>query len=427
VHALGTVISASINRKLDAGHRPLDRLRERIARHIDARVADRDAAALISALAVGVTGAMSREQWRIFNATGTTHLVAISGLHVTLFAVIAFALARAVWSAFLYRFVSWPRETFAAITGFIAATAYATLAGLSVPTQRTLIMLGVWLLTRCMARVMPPFHSFALALVMVLLLDPFAPLTPGFWLSFGAMAAIILTTSTRFARRPVLVEALAVQGAVTLALIPLTFASFGSVSLIGPLVNLVAIPAMSWVFVPTILLSIALAPASSVASDTVLHLAAWMHEAGWPWLAAAADVPWALAHATPPVWWYAVASIGILVSLTPLPLAVRIAPLIGVLPLAASVDATPTHGTAEITILDVGEGTAVVVQTAHHVLVYDTGDVYGTEGRTAETVLVPFLRSRGVRRIDTLVLSRLTPAGATAVTAVLSENPETEI
>jgi competence protein ComEC len=288
-------------------------------------------------------------------------------------------------------------------------------------------MLGVWLLTRCMARATPPFHSFALALVIVLVLDSFAPLTPGFWLSFGAMAAIILTTGTRFARRPMLAEALAVQGAVTLALIPLTFASFGSVSLIGPLVNIVAIPAMSWVFVPTILLSIALAPLAPVASDAVLHLAAWMHDAGWPWLAAAADVPWALVHATPPIWWYAVASICVLIGLMPLPLALRIAPLIGVLPLAASVDAPPTRGTAEITILDVGEGTAVVVQTAHHVLVYDTGDVYGTEGRTAETVLIPFLRSRGVRQIDTLVLSRLTPAGAPGVTALLAELPVTEI
>ena len=427
VHALGSVISASINRKIDTGHRPLDALRERIAHHIDARIADRDAAALISALAVGVTGAMSREQWRIFNATGTTHLVAISGLHVTLFAVIAFAAARSLWSSFLYRWVRWPRETFAAVIGFVSATGYATLAGLSVPTQRTLIMLGVWLLTRCMARAMPPFHSFALALVIVLALDPFAPLTPGFWLSFGAMAAIILTTSPRFARRPVLLEALAVQGAVTLALVPLTLASFGSVSLIGPLVNLIAIPLMSWIFVPTILLSIALAPLTPTASDAVLRLAAWMHDVGWPWLAAAADVPWALAHATPPVWWYAIASVCVLVGLMPVPLGLRIAPLIGVLPLAVSADAAPVNGTAEITILDVGEGTAVVVQTAHHTLVYDTGDVYGSEGRTAETVLIPFLRSRGVRRIDALVLSRLTPAGAPGVTALLAELPVTEV
>jgi competence protein ComEC len=183
----------------------------------------------------------------------------------------------------------------------------------------------------------------------------------------------------------------------------------------------VAIPAMSWVFVPTILLAIA------TGSDTVLHLAAWMHDVGWPWLAVAGDVPWALAHANPPLWWYAVASVCILISLLPLPIGLRIASLIGVLPLAASIDAVPGNDTAEITILDVGEGTAVVVQTAHHTLVYDTGDVYGTEGRTAETVLIPFLRSRGVHQIDKLVLSRVTPAGAPGVTALLAELPVTQI
>src|SRR5262249_39799409 len=107
--------------------------------------------------------------------------------------------------------------------------------------------------------------------------------------------------------------------------------------------------------------------------------------------------------------------------------ALRIAPLIVVVPLAASSDALPTDGTAEITILDVGEGTAVVVQTAHHVLVYDTGGVYGSEGRTGENVLGPFLRSLGVRRVDTLILSRLTLAGAPGVTALLAELPVTEV
>ncbi len=178
VHALGTVVSSSINRRLDGGHRPLTELRERIALRIDERVADREAAALIAALAVGVTGDMSREQWRIFNVTGTTHLVAISGLHVTLFAVITIAVAGWLWSAALWRVVRLPRDTFAAMVGFAAAAAYATLAGLSVPTQRTLIMLGVWLLTRSLARATAPFHSFALALCAVLALDPFAPLAP---------------------------------------------------------------------------------------------------------------------------------------------------------------------------------------------------------------------------------------------------------
>ena len=423
VHALGSVLNSSLNRRIDTGHRPLGALRERIAQHIDERVADRDAAALISALAVGVTGAMSREQWRVFNVTGTTHLVAISGMHVTLFAVIAIAAARRLWSGLLWRFTRCPRETFAALVGFTAAAAYATLAGLSVPTQRTLIMLGAWLLARSMARACAPFQSFALALVAVLLIDPFAPLTAGFWLSFGAMGAIILIGTPRFAPRHFVLEAVAVQAAVTVALTPLTLAAFGSVSTIGPLVNAAAIPAISWVFVPTVLVSIALAPLVPVASGATLALAAWMHDAGWPWLAAAADLPWALLHASPPTWWYGAAAIGALISLLPLPRTLRVAGLVWLIPLAVAGKVVPARGTAEIVVLDVGEGTSIVVQTARHVLVYDTGDVYGTDGRTAESVLVPFLRSRGVRRIDTLVAGELTPMKSAGITALLAEMP----
>lgn len=423
IHALGTVVSSSINIRLDTGHHPLDALRERIAARIDARVIDRDAAALIAALAVGVTGAMSREQWRVFNATGTTHLVAISGLHVTLFAVVAFALARTAWSMLLYRWIPLPRETFAAVIGFAAATGYATLAGLSVPTQRTLIMLGAWLFTRAVARASPPFHSFALALVAVLVLDPFAPLAGGFWLSFGAMAAIVLVASPRFTQRSVWVEALTVQAAVTVALMPLTLAAFASVSLVGPLVNLVTIPAMSWIFVPTVLLAVVLAPLAPPASDAVLSVAEWMHDAGWPWLARSADVPWALVHASPPIWWYALAALGITLSLMPWPRPVRLALLVWIVPLALSVDAPPPRAGAEITVLDVGEATAIVVRTAHHVLVYDTADAYGADGRRADTVLIPFLRSRGVRAIDTLIVSRLSAANAPGLTALLAEMP----
>jgi len=421
VHALGTVVPSRLNQRIDAGHRPLTALRERIATRIDAQVVDREASALISALGVGATGSMSREQWRVFNATGTTHLVAISGLHVTLFAVVAFAVARGFWFAIMWRFTRWPRDSFAAAAAFGAAAAYAAVAGLSVPTQRTLIMLGVWLLLRSGARAASPFQSFAVALLVVLLWDPFAPLSAGFWLSFAAMAAIILVTSTRFVRRRWVHEALAVQGVVLVALVPLSLASFGSVSVVGVLVNGVAIPAMSWVFVPVILLAIVLMPLGREASDASLAVAEWMHHQGWPWLVAAADLPWALVHATPPLWWFFVAAVGVAVGLTPWPLAIRIASLICTLPLAALTPSAPRPGTVEVTVLDAGEGTSVILRTARHVLVYGTGDGYGTEGRTAETVLVPALRSLGVSRIDTLVLSRLSPANSAGVTALLAQ------
>jgi competence protein ComEC len=438
VHALGAVIGSGINRRLDFGHHPLDALRERISEHIEAQVADRDAAALIAALAVGDTGRVSREQWRVYNATGTTHLVAISGMHVTLFAVIAFAAARWFWAGTVWvganlprsplrraaAWISkWPRETFAAVVGLAAATAYAMLAGLSVPTQRTLIMLGVWLLARSVARASRPFQPFALALLAVLLLDPFAPLSAGFWLSFIAMGAIILTTTGRFLRRPLLLEALSVQAVVTVALLPFSLALFGSVSVIGPAVNLLAIPAMSWVLVPTVLASVALLPVSSSASNGVLAVAAWLHDQGWPWLAAASDVPWALLHASPPWWWYAIAIFALAFALLPWPLLMRFAAAVCVVPLATAIERPLESGQAEVTVLDVGEGTAVVVRTAGHVLVHGTGDSYGTGGRIAETVVAPYLRSVGARAIDRAVLERVSTAAAEGLVALWAEMP----
>lgn len=421
IHALGNVVGSRLNQRLDEGHSPLQALRERIARRIDERVTDRDAAGLLAALAVGVTGGMSREQWRVFNATGTTHLVAISGLHVTLFAVVMFAVARRAWSLWLWKWRG-NRESFAAVSGLVAATAYATLAGLSIPTQRTLVMLTAWWLARCMARTAPPLQPLAIALVLVLLIDPYAPLTAGFWLSFGAMAGILLATTTRFGRQGVLREAVAVQGIVGIVLVPFTLASFGSVSLVGPLVNVLAIPYMSWLLVPLVLLAVALIPVSGTASDAALALAERLHDLAWPWLAAAADHPVALAFASPPSWWYVLAGCAVPFICGPWPARLRLAVAFCALAPIVARPAAPSHGELEITILDVGEGTAIVLRTSKHVLVYGTGDSYGTRGGRIDSVLLPFLHHVGVGVVDRLVVPKLDAISSEGVTALLASS-----
>lgn len=425
VHALGTVLESRLNRRLDAGHRPLDALRERIARRIEQRVPERDAAALIAALAVGVTGEMSQEQWRVFNATGTTHLVAISGLHVTLFALLAFAFCRRFWSAVAWRWVPWPRESFAAAVGLAAAAGYAGLAGFSVPTQRTLIMLAAWLLARCAARQSAPFAPLGVALVAVLLLDPSAPLAAGFWLSFAAMAVILTVTTGRLAPRGALREAAAVQLAVTLALAPLTLAWFGAVPLAGLVANAAAIPALSFVFIPLVLLAVALMPLEPV-SDVLLALAAWLHAAGWPWLVALGESPVALAHAAPPAWWYAGAALAALGAALPWPLPLRAALLLWLLPLAAAGPAPPAHGVVAVTVLDVGQGTAIVMRTARHTLLYGVGDAYGSTGRVIERTVVPFLRTEGIGAIDRLLAVGGPARNLPGLTALLASFPVRE-
>lgn len=423
IHALASVVPSRLNERLDDGHRPLTALRERIALRIAAVVADREAAALIAALAVGADGDMSREQWRVFNATGTTHLVAISGLHVTLFAVIALAAARRLWGLAAGRLPVGNREPFSIAMGLAAAAAYSALAGLSVPTQRTLLMLGAWLGVRALGRFAPPAGPLWIALVAVLLVDPLAPLAAGFWLSFGAIAAILFYGGTRIAAAGGVREAVALQGAVGVALAPLTLAWFGSVSLAGFLVNLVAIPVVSFAFVPAILAAMALMPAWPGASDALLRLAGAAYDHGWPWLTAAADAPLALLHASPPPWWYGAAAVATACALLPWPWRLRVASVAWLVPLAVAAADAPAPGTVQVAVLDVGEGRAVIVRTARHTLLYDTGDVFGSGGRVAASVVVPYLREHGVERLDVLALSHLTPHAAAGATALLAAMP----
>jgi competence protein ComEC len=402
VHALGTVVESRLNRRIDEGHHLLNALRERIVRNIERRVADRDAAALISALGVGATGEMSREQWRVFNATSTTHLVAISGLHVTLFAMIALAVSRQVWRFGLWRVIPISREPFAACMGLTASTAYALLAGFSVPTQRTLIMLAVWLFARSSARTCGPFTTLSAALMAVLLLDPFAVLSAGFWLSFAAIAAIILVTHGRTGRKSRVHEAVRVQLGVTLALAPISLAAFGSIGLTGLLVNVFAIPIFSFVLVPLVLLSIVLMWVGEALSGIVLDVTAWICLSLWPPLVWAAELPLALIYAQPPGWWYAAAALFIAIALLPWPLPVRMACLLWLIPAAVGAPRVPAYGGLFLTMLDVGQGTVIVLRTSGHTLVYDVGG-------TAEYTLTSYLRSEGVSTVDRVVSTASTP------------------
>jgi competence protein ComEC len=433
-HASGVVLDSRLNRCLEVSRRALGRLRERLFAGIRERVLDRDAAALLGALAVGHTGEMSREQWRVFNATGTTHLVAISGLHVTFFALVALVVARRLWRPLAGRLLHVPRESFAAAAALLMATGYALLAGFSVPTQRTLVMLAAWLGARASARPAGGARAFSLALIAVLLFDPFAPLAAGFWLSFIAVGAILLATNTPLVvpERTRLLAAARAQIAVFLALAPATLAIFGNVSLAGLPVNVVAIPVFSFVLVPLVLLAtLALLVAPSAAAP-VLAAAEAIHEWGWPLLSAAADWPLANVVLNPPLWWYALALASTLVLAPPWSWKWRLSGLLVAVPLLAPAGSTLARHEVDLVFFDVGRGTAVAVRTASSTVLFGNGEVHGSEGGRTERVLVPWLRSAGVRKVDYLVLGGVTPdraAGAAvlesqlAIGSILTANP----
>lgn len=406
VHARADVVAGPLNRRLEAARSPLLVLRERIAMRILEQVPDPAAAALLAALAVGYTGAVSDGQWRIYNATGITHLIAISGMHVTLFAAVAMALLRRLWGWWPWLALRVRRESFAAVGGCICAAGYALLAGWSVPTQRTLMMLLAGLAWRGLARASSTCSALGAALVLVLLLDPFAVLAAGFWLSFGAVGVILWREGARLAPPLGVRAALRLQLAITLALAPATFATFGSLSLAGLWVNPFAIPLFSLLLVPLVLCASALlAPGLDVLARAPLWLADGLATASGAWLSWAAATPGALWQQAPPTWWYPFAVLAVLLVVLPLG-------TLRVLALGALVSATctpqpPPRGAVHVLALSAGASPLVLVVTRHHTLLYGTADRYGTRGSRVRHLVLPAASEWGLGRLDLVIAGRM--------------------
>ena len=411
VHLSGRIIPSALNVRLSLANSSVDSLRARVAARVGEGVADPDAAALLTALAVGLTDRMSPDQWRVFNATGTTHLVAISGLHVTMFALLAFMVARFAWRWLPCKILE--REPFALLLGLAAAGAYSLLSGFSVPAQRTWLMLALFALARLAARHVGVGRFWSLALMAVLLLDPRAPLTAGFWLSFVAVGVILMAggESGHASVGSLTLQALVrgataarLQCAIMLALAPLTFAVFGGLSLAGLAVNLVAIPLVSFVLVPLVLagaLAVFIAPATS---HFFFGIAAHLYEMFWPALTWAADSEYALWRVAPEAWWFPFAMLAALVLLRPWPVSLRWSAACAVLPLVFAPSRMPEPGNARVIVLDAGRGTAALVVTHSHVLLFDTGDSWNTRGARLRRWVLPALDDLGRDRVDLLVL-----------------------
>ncbi len=426
VHANGRVLPSPLNELLRLAPAGVDTLRARIASRIRDHIADPDAAALVTALAVGLTAGMSRDQWRVFNATGTTHLVAISGLHVTLFAWLAFRVARFAWRFIPARI---DREPFAGIAGLAAAGGYSLLAGFSVPTQRTWIMLATFVFARLVARRVGAGRFWSVALTLVLLLDPRAPLAAGFWLSFIAVGVLLWMAAPEMVVMPLRRWGLALksQFAITLALAPTCIAVFGGVSVAGLAANLVAIPLISLVFVPLVLAGAVTAWLAPPWDALFFAMAASAHAACWPWLVAAADLPLASWRVAPEAWWFVLSMAAVSIWMCRGPGVIRATALCALLPLAWPRSTAPAEGAVRMSVLDAGRGTAVLVRTASQALLFDTGDTWSTRGSRVRDIVLPALDARGVSSVDTVVLPRLDEDRAHGVALLALERGAGEV
>ncbi|HEC20178.1 MAG TPA: DNA internalization-related competence protein ComEC/Rec2 [Gammaproteobacteria bacterium] len=397
-----------VNRRLALAGRAfwLDQQRERLRGALLNALDGHPLRGIVLALAMGDRQFIDTEQWQVFTRTGTNHLVAISGLHVGLVAGLVFFLARRLWRLSARAVNRWPANKAGALGALLAATVYAALAGFSIPTQRALIMVAVVMLAVLAQRHTRPSSLLALALLIVLIIDPLAVLAAGFWLSFGAVALILYGMSGRLAMKSLWWRWGRVQWLVALGLLPLLLWQFQQASLVAPLANLLAVPWVSMVTVPLTLLGSLALGIFPAAGEGVLHLAGLSLEALWWWLQWLAQWPRAAwAHMAPPGWAMVVAGLGILWLLAPRGVPARWVGAVGLMPLLFVSPAAIPEGQARFTLLDVGQGLAAVVQTRRHVLVFDAGPRFSSGFNTGEAVVAPYLRAHGRRKIDTLLVS----------------------
>ncbi|MDO8788770.1 MAG: DNA internalization-related competence protein ComEC/Rec2 [Sulfuritalea sp.] len=395
----------------------VEMLRENIRDRFRAALPDAPYAGILVALAVGDQQAIDAELWQTFSRTGITHLMSISGLHITMFAGLAYALINWLWRRSARLPLRLPAQHAAAAGGFLAAFCYCLLAGFAVPAQRTLYMLGVVAGARLTGREMAASRVLLLALLLVLLLDPWAVLAAGFWLSFGAVALLFHIGSGRLGPAHWMVEWGRAQWAVTLGMLPALLALFQQFSVVSPLANAVAIPVVSFVITPLVLIGALplLDPLLSLAHLITTWLMAFID-----WLAALPLAMWQ--QAAPPAWSVLLALAGGVWLLLPRGFPARWLGLLAFLPLLTVVPPRPGQGAAEVTVLDVGQGLAIHVQTATHDLLFDAGPAFSADADSGNRIIAPYLRALGVRRLDVLVISHADKdheGGAASVLAAL--------
>ncbi len=391
------------NARRIAPPRGLDAWRERMSARIAVAVPG-EGARFVRALALGDTRGLDDTDWARLRAAGLTHLIAISGFHVGLVAGAAAWLVRGLWWLWPALGRRWPRPQAMPLAAMLGALGYAALAGFALPTVRTVLMIAVVAAGRLSRRGTRPVDSLALAAIAVLLFDPLSTLTAGFWLSFGGVAWL-LWCLPHGDERPIRAF-FAAQGVATLGLLPLGVALFGQASLVGPLVNPMAIPWWSLVVVPLSLLGTALEALHAGWGGPLWRAAAMCFEPSWQLFTWLADGPLAL-------WWLPEAAsfampLALLSAfwlLLPRGVPGRSLALLLWLPLLWPDRHLPRSGEAEVIVLDVGQGLSVLVRTRTHALLYDMGPAQPDGFDAGERAITPALHALGVPALDATIVS----------------------
>jgi competence protein ComEC len=407
IRATGYVRKDARNRML-AEARPafINAIRTRLQLTMERLQADKPTLAMIRALTIGDRSAISTADWNILRNSGTSHLMAISGLHISLAAGLLFWLVRLLWSHAGRLAEVIPARKVAALTAIAGALLYAMLAGFGIPARRAVVMVTVVMLAVVFNRRSSLGAALCLAALATLLLDPLSVLSAGWWLSFWAVALIAYLAVGRHGRQGIAGRWVYMHVLLALGMLPVLLVFFQSASLVAPLANILAVPWVGMLVVPLALLGSLLTFLHAATGELLLLLAASLLEPVWLWLDWLAAAPFSTWQQHQPSLWTLLPGIpGLALLLVPRGVPGRWLGLVLLLPMILVQPERPGPGEVHLTLLDVGQGLATVVQTQRHTLVYDAGPRFSAAFDTGAAVVAPFLRARGIRSIDTLVVS----------------------
>ncbi len=384
---------------------PLDRLRQFLKDKIETNLPHTNTSPWITALVVGERHGISAENWEVLRNTGTNHLMAIAGLHIGFMSGFIYFLVSRGWRKFPRLLLKMPAQHAASFAALFMAILYSALAGFSIPSQRACIMLAAFLCVNLVRRKTFTWQAYSLALFLVLLINPLDILTDSFWLSFSAVALIIFGVSARLAPAGFWWKWGRIQWVMALGLVPLSLLLFQQCSLISFVANSIAIPWVGFLIVPLSLFGSFLLLISAKIGSVVLILSDKLLNILWIILAWFSHLSFGNWYHVIPEKLLVIAMIGIVILLLPNRFPGKYLGIIALLPMIFYKPPTPEFGDAWFTLLDVGQGLSAVLQTQNHFLVFDAGARLNDNFDMGESVVVPFLRTAGAKKVDMLVIS----------------------
>lgn len=414
LYAVGSVLQQPAARLIKpATGFNIDRLRQALAARLLQSGRNENSLAVVLALTIGDRSHLSADLWSLFQQTGVLHLMAISGLHVGLLATFAYALMYLLLWPFPALFQQLPRQKISLWAAIGVAWTYGALAGFAVSTVRACIMISLYGLARSASRSLSWLSVLLWSSVIILLLAPLQSLNISFWLSFMAVACIAFLLWVWRKPSGRLQQHILMPLSLSLCLLPISLLFFQKSPLNAPLTNLIAIPWVSFIILPASLLVLIVPPLFSIVQWNIGYFLRFLH---------------GMAQYLPYQWWHGsqVLGIGLMmggVGLILLPRGWQLRGIACLWLLLAFVASLPpkTNAALAVTILDVGQGLAVVVQTRYHTLLYDTGPAYYGGGDAASSAIVPFLKRQGLFNLDAVVVSHQDADHSGGVPSILKQ------